>query len=176
MQRIVLGSVSPMKTAAAASVLERFLGASSFRLVEHAAPSGVPPTPHGDDTVRGARNRARDCHRRFGPAWCVGLESGLIERHGQLFEEAWACVIDPEGRESLGYSSGLRVPEAVLARMRQSGRTHAEVMEDVEREHGTAPSETWGTYSGGLLPRRLSLEEALRNALVPLLPSGLYKP
>jgi hypothetical protein len=46
----------------------------------------------------------------------------------------------------------------------------------IQRERGLPVGDTWGQYSGGVLPRAAGLEEALRNALVPLLPhpASLY--
>jgi non-canonical (house-cleaning) NTP pyrophosphatase len=165
-----------MKRAAAANVVAGFLGDGRFRLICLGVPSGVSETPHDHDTLIGARNRARACRRQHEAAFCIGLESGLIERYGQWFEEAWAVALSPGNHEALGYSSGLRVPDLVLHRMRHTGKPHAAVMGDVEREHGLPASDTWGNYSGGRIPRQISLEEALRNALVQLLPppASLY--
>lgn len=42
------------------------------------------------------------------------LESGLVERFGQIYEEAWACVISSEMNEYFGYSSGLKVPDSII--------------------------------------------------------------
>jgi non-canonical (house-cleaning) NTP pyrophosphatase len=165
-----------MKMEAARTVLAAFLGEESFDLVCHRAASGVRETPFGRETLDGACNRARECRRHHPDAFCIGLESGLVERFGQCFEEAWAFVLAPDGREAVGYSSGLRVPDYVLRRMRDSGRPHAEVMGAIEHERGTPASDTWGNYSGGRISRTVSLEEALRNALVQLLPlpASLY--
>jgi hypothetical protein len=47
----------------------------------------------------------------------------------------------------------------------------------LEEKHGTLPNDTWGSYSGGVLPRTVSLEEALRNALTQVIapPESFYK-
>jgi hypothetical protein len=69
--------------------------------------------------------------------------------------------------EYLGYSSGLRVPDLILSHMRSSGRPHYEVMAALEAER-QLPHDTWSNYSGGILTRQISLEEAVRNAVVQL--------
>jgi len=45
---------------------------------------------------------------------------------------------------------------------------HSEVMTLIEEEYGKLPNDTWGTYSGGLILREVSLEEALRNAVIQI--------
>jgi non-canonical (house-cleaning) NTP pyrophosphatase len=176
MHLAVIGSTRGMKAAAAESVLRAFLGGRAFVLVCYPAASGVRETPHDQETLDGARNRARACRRLYPNAFCIGLESGLVERFEQWFEEAWAFVIAPDGREAVGYSSGLRVPDYVLRRMRESGLPHAEVMGLIESERGIPANDTWGNYSGGRIGRVVGLEEALRNAFVLVLapPASLY--
>jgi inosine/xanthosine triphosphatase len=174
---VLVGSTNSLKIDVTAAVFGRYLGTDSVHVSGLAVPSGVRDTPAGHQTLDGARNRAFRCRQRRPADYHVGLESGLVERFGHWYEEAWAVVLARDGAEVKGYSSGLRVPDHVLERMASSGRTHAEVMEIVERKGGMPWSETWGTYSGGLLLRRVGLEEALRNALIQLLPSpnGLYQ-
>jgi non-canonical (house-cleaning) NTP pyrophosphatase len=170
---IVVGSDSERKQRVCRETFARFFPGqvTPESVLRCAAESGVPPTPHGEQTFAGARNRAWHS-RRHGPAdFYVGLESGLVERHGQLFEEAWACVLAADGREYAGYSSGLRVPDGVARRMRESGRAHHQVMEEIERELAL-PHDTWSNYTEGVLVREVSLHEALRNAVV-LIASGV---
>lgn len=174
--RIVLGSTSTMKQAACRAVFERYLTGKAV-VVPCPVSSGVPPTPHQEETLAGARTRARACRAQETGDFYVGLESGLIERYGQVYEEAWSWVLLSDGREFAGYSSGLRVPEYVLARMRRENLPHFEVMHLIEVAHGLPSDDTWANYSGGLLARQVSLEEALRNALVQLVPQrrSLYQ-
>jgi non-canonical (house-cleaning) NTP pyrophosphatase len=147
----------------------------------HEVPSGVPPTPWDADTKTGARNRAINC-RQLEPAteMCVGLESGLVIRYGDAYEEAWACVINLSGKEFLGYSSGLRLPQVIVDTMNLTGKGHNDVMRELRQEKGLLGTEkdTWGDYTGGQLLRNTSLEEALRNALIQALASetSLYHP
>ena len=60
-------------------------------------------------------NRARECAQVGGEAdYYVGIESGLVERYGPYFEEAWAVIIAGDGKEQIGYSSGLVLPQIVV--------------------------------------------------------------
>ena len=140
-----------------------------FQLKGYASKSGVPETPYDKETFDGSRNRAMNARKKFPEAdWYIGLESGLIERYGHMYEEAWATIIDREGKEYYGYSSGLKVPDYILKKMKDMNMQHCDVMEVIEKEFGKLPNDTWGTYSGELILREVSLEESLRNALIQI--------
>jgi non-canonical (house-cleaning) NTP pyrophosphatase len=172
---IVVGSGSERKIGIARQVFARHLEVEVTAVGCEVA-SGVPETPHDRETLEGARNRALACRRLHDADYCIGLESGLVERYGQVYEEAWAIAIARDGTEHAGYSSGLRVPDYVLRRMEASGRKHYEVMTALEEELDL-PHDTWLNYSGGVLPRWVSLEEALRNAVIQALApeASLYR-
>lgn len=45
---------------------------------------------------------------------------------------------------------------------------HCDVMTIIEKEFGNLPNDTWSTYSGGVIIREISLEEAIRNSLIQI--------
>ncbi len=164
---IYIGSVSQRKIDVAEKVIRQVCSTKELPVRGFAAASGVPETPWDRETYDGARNRALHVRKEYEDAdLCIGLESGLIERYGHIFEEAWSVVIDRHGVEYYGYSSGLKVPDYIFDKMNELGLPHSEVMAIIERDHGKLPNDTWGTYSGGLIARTVSLEESLRNALI----------
>lgn len=167
--KILVGSSSDRKVRVVEKVFATFVK-QRFEVSGHNAVSGVPDTPYNKETFDGSRNRALDCKNSHEAEYYVGLESGLTERYGQLYEEAWATIITKEGKEFFGYSSGLKIPDLVVRRMKESKLEHCEVMTIIEEEFGKLPNDTWGTYSGGSLSREVSLEEALRNALMQIMP------
>ena len=99
-----------------------------------------------------------------------GARTTLVERYGHIYEEAWSCVLVKNGKECFGYSSGLKVPDYILKKMDELKIEHCKAMEIIEKEFGNLPNDTWGTYSGGLIMREISLEESLRNAIIQTLP------
>ena len=142
------------------------------------AVSQVPDTPYDKQTFDGARNRALDSKSHIGGSdYYIGLESGLIERYGHMYEEAWAAIISKDDKEYYGYSSGLKVPDYILKKMDELKMEHCDVMTIIEKEFGNLPNDTWGTYSGGIIVREISLEEAIRNALIQVVASdkSFYK-
>lgn len=170
MVRFVIGSLSKRKIEVAEKVIRQlFSDKKDIAVQGYAAASGVPETPYDGETFRGAQNRARDAKMYVLDAdYYIGLESGLTERYGHIYEEAWSVVLTADGKEYAGYSSGLKVPDYVLQKMDELKMKHNEVMTVLEQEYGKLPNDTWGSYSGGMLIREVSLEEAIRNALIQI--------
>lgn len=168
--KVIVGSTSNRKIEVVRKVFNQYFNGHEVDIVGHNAISGVPNTPYDKQTPDGAKNRALDCNKNHKADFCVGLESGLVERYGELFEEAWAYIITKNGKEYSGYSSGLKVPDYILKRMKELNLEHCDAMTIIEKELETGIADTWATYSGGIILREVSLEEALRNALIQSLP------
>lgn len=168
--KIVVGSASDRKIKVVKKGLKAFFPEEELEVKGFNAKSEVPDTPYDKDTFLGATNRAKGAREANPEAdmW-IGLESGLVERYGHLYEEAWVCLINNNRKEYYGYSSGLKVPDFVLRKMDELKMEHCDAMTVIEEEYGHLPNDTWGTYSGGLIAREVSLDEALRNALVQAL-------
>jgi len=164
--KFIIGSASQRKIDVAKSVIAEFFKSADVAIEGYASVSGVPETPWDKETFDGAKNRATDAGLHVpGADYYIGLESGLIERYGSIYEEAWAVVVNGD-KEFYGYSSGLRVPDYVLKRMDELKVAHSDIMTILEKEHGKLPNDTWGSYSGGMIAREVSLKEAIRNALI----------
>jgi len=134
------------------------------------AKSHVSETPWDEETYAGARNRAQGAFLAHPNAeYAIGIESGLVERYGQTYEEAWCCIIDKNKQEFFGYSSGLRVPDYILKKMDEHKLPHYLIFAKLNNHFDkTINSDTWSNYSGKILTREISLEESLRNALVQI--------
>lgn len=134
------------------------------------APSGFGETPLDEQTKRGAQNRAEYLSKKYQSDLYVGLESGLVQRYGDTFEEAWCCIIK-DSVQYLGYSSGLVIPKVLLRKMQQEGLEHFEALRTNEIRD-LLPikdrKDTWANYSAQMLVRSISFEEAFRNCLVQI--------
>ncbi len=168
--KILLGSDSERKIDVVKQVFKQYFKQEEIEIFGIKANSGVSETPYGEETYQGAKNRALFIKKESSANYYVGLESGLVERYGHLYEEAWAVIVTSEGTEFAGYSSGLTVPDYITNRMQTQAMEHYEAMALIEKELGELPNDTWGTYSGGQIARKVSLEEALRNAVIQILP------
>lgn len=171
--KFIIGSASERKIKIAEEIIQELFKGEEIIVEGYSANSGMPETPYDRQTFDGARNRALDSQSHVdGANYYIGLESGLVERYGHMYEEAWAAVINSDNKEFFGYSSGLKVPDYVLRKMTELKMEHCDAMTIIEDEHGKLPNDTWGTYSGGLIARAVSLKESLRNALIQVVASG----
>jgi non-canonical (house-cleaning) NTP pyrophosphatase len=169
--KFIIGSASSRKIDVSGKIIrELFCTEKDIEIIGYGSVSGVPNTPYDKQTFDGARNRALDAKAHVsGGSYYIGLESGLVERYGHIYEEAWTAVITSDNREFFGYSSGLKVPDYVLQKMNDLKMEHCDVMTVLEDEHDISGKDTWGSYSGGMLLREVSLEESLRNALIQII-------
>ena len=169
--KFIIGSTSQRKIKIAEKIIGQFFTDQKDILIEgFSAKSLMPDTPFDKQTFDGARNRAIDSKANITDGnYYIGMESGLIERYGHIYEEAWAVVLCDDEKEYSGYSSGLKVPDFILKKMDDLKMEHCDVMTLIEEEYGKLPNDTWGTYSGRTITREVSLEEALRNVFIQIM-------
>ncbi|MDO8659782.1 MAG: inosine/xanthosine triphosphatase [Candidatus Parcubacteria bacterium] len=172
---IILGTTSEIKQKALKEILKQYEGVLPFlkksEIVPRKVDSLVPETPYNSQTLEGARNRVGALFNKYGKEGdlFIGLESGLVERERMLFEECWCVICDKTGKEHVGYSSGLFLPNHITDEMKK-GKTHPEVLKILAEEIGIHHQDTWSIYSNGKLSRIESVKEAFRNALLSIKP------
>lgn len=177
---ISIGTKNQKKVSSVTNIFTEIFDTTEIKVASHDVDSGVPSAPHDEETYAGALNRALACTELDTSAdYCVGIESGLVMRYGIMFEEAWAVVISKDNQKFIGYSSGLMLPSVVAERM-QNGEAHDKIMADYDKLFDLPDDnrDTWSRYTGGNISRQISLDEALRNAIIQLKPSenNLYMP
>lgn len=134
--KFVLGSGSERKLKITKKIIKQVTGVVQTEIISYPAQSQVSETPWNDQTPQGAKNRAIDSKNNIPDSdYWIGLESGLAERFGHVFEEAWCCIINKDGKEYYGYSSGLKVPDYILGKMKAEGLEHCQVMKILEEEY-----------------------------------------
>jgi inosine/xanthosine triphosphatase len=166
---VAVGSTNPVKVAAVRAVLERVAPRAQVEPIGVA--SEVPAQPWGDDeTIRGARTRARAAMAALGAELGVGIEGGVVEdADGAVRTCAWAAVVTRDGRSGIGGSLAMPLPPAVAALLRE-GRELGDAMDrltglhDVKRGQGAV-----GVLTAGLVDRRGAYEVLLAYALAPFL-------
>lgn len=176
--KIIIGTKNQKKVDILLSVFRTILHVEDIEIIKHDAASGVPEAPHNEETYQGALNRATACRNIDSADYYVGIESGLVERYGNMFEEAWAVIIASNDDHYIGYSSGLLLPNVVQKRMK-NGDKHNEIMAHFDTLFNLPDDnrDTWSRYTGGAMSRQVSLEEAIRNALIQTVETerNLYK-
>lgn len=172
--QFVIGSASQAKIDTVKSVVATLIE-TPFVVSGKNVQSGVPDTPWDVQTKQGASNRAKALADKN--IYAIGIESGLVERYGDIYEESWSCIIF-EGKRYYGYSSGLQLPTYVTNKMTSMKLEHGPAMRAIREIHRIEnDKDTWGLYTNYALLRAVSLEESLRNALIQIFaPAGhLYE-
>ncbi|WP_092905532.1 DUF84 family protein [Halostagnicola kamekurae] len=162
---VAVGSTNPVKQRA----VERTLAEFDADVVPVAVDSGVSEQPSSvEETITGAKNRARGALEETDADYGVGLEGGATR-----FEYApgarlvmWACVTDGERLEVAGGPS-LRLPDSVGARL-DAGEELGPIMDDRLGTENVAEAEgAAGALTGGLTSRARALSEAVACAFGP---------
>jgi inosine/xanthosine triphosphatase len=166
---IAVGSLNPVKVAAARAVLARV--APQAEVLGVSVASGVPDQPWGDaETRRGAAARARAARDAAGAELGVGFEGGVVEEpDGAVRSCAWAAAVDVDGREGVGGSLAMPLPAAVARRLRAG----EELGHAIDALVGTTGTKHGGgavaVLTAGLVDRQRAYELLLSYALAPWL-------
>jgi inosine/xanthosine triphosphatase len=172
-RRIAVGSGNPVKLAAVRVVVH---GAWPGALVEPVTvPSGVADQPFGDDeTIRGARERARAARAALDADLGVGLEGGVVDGPDGMRSCAWCVVVHRDGRSGVGGSLAMPLPGSV-ARMIRDGMELGLAMDALVAERGTKHGKgAVGILTDGRIDRQGAYEVLVTYALAPFLTPSLY--
>ncbi len=173
--KISVGTTNKRKLEAVEAVITEMDIHKDFEVNGFDAESGVPETPLDEQTILGALNRAKSAHKQDPKQdMYIGIESGLVSRYGDFYEEVWVIAIY-EKRVYSAYSSGIKLPRSVADNLNPDVQNHRPVMQDLRDKnkidiHDTLGVDTWGNYTGNKIPREVGLKEAVRNTLVQIFP------
>ena len=172
--RVAVGSRNPVKGAAVRAVLGRVAPQATLETVS--AASGVPDQPFGDaETIAGARARAIAARAATDADLGVGLEGGVVDGPEGMRTCAWCVVVDREGREGVGGSLAMPLPDAV-AQMIRGGMELGHAMDALVAAHGTKyGAGAVGILTAGLIDRQGAYEVLVTYALAPFLRRELYE-
>lgn len=160
---IAVGSMNQVKVEAVRTVMEKIYG--NVRIIPVKAESGVPEQPFGGDTYKGAVNRAKAA--LGGHSLGVGIEAGVFEIGGHLYDVQHCAVAAPDGSVTVGMSSGFRYPDRI-AELVRGGMTVGDAM---SRSYDNAArgnkDGAVGVLSKGLLDRKALTEQSVTAAMIP---------
>lgn len=170
---IALGSLNPVKLAAARAVVQRVTPHLHVAGVEVA--SGVAAQPMGDaETIAGARNRARAAREQLDADLGLGIEGGCIDGADGMFTCAWVVAVHRDGRSGTGGSLHMPLPARVAALVRDGVELGAAI-DRLARTHGTKHGQgAVGILTAGLVDRQRAYEPLVAYALAPFLAPDWY--
>ncbi len=171
--KVVVGSTNPVKVNSVKTVFTEYFPGCD--VVGMAVGTGVSEQPITEsETILGAKNRAMatlssDPESEYG----VGLEGGVTDVDGTLFECAWVAIAKRSGEMGLGGGLYFEIPPRVAERIRKGeelGPIMEEIMQyDVKRNEGAI-----GVLTKGKLTRQEAYEQIVKSALVRFVSSEWF--
>ena len=168
-----VGSKNPVKLAAVKAVLRRIT--PDVRIESVNVPSTVRDQPFGDDeTIRGALARAHGARKAVGAELGIGIEGGVVDVDDTMRTCAWAAVVDGAGREGVGGSLAMPLPQSV-AKLVREGLELGHAMDRLTGEQNTKHRQgAVGILTAGLVDRQAAYEVILTYALARFLTPELW--
>ena len=169
--KVIVASHNPAKIRAVRDAFALQFPQASIKLLPVSVDSGVSDQPMSDDeTLRGARTRARNAYQLNpeGDYW-IGLEGGIETLGNQLMAFAWLAVLGSHGNISMARTVTLPLPPAVSKLIEQGlelGDANDQVFSTVNSKHQGG---AFGLLTHGLYTRESVYTQALIIALVPFL-------
>jgi inosine/xanthosine triphosphatase len=174
LRHVAVGSTNVVKVQAAREVFRRIAPGATVAGV--AVDSGVPAQPWGDEqTIAGARARAIAARDARSAELGVGIEGGVVTNaDGSLRTCAWAVIVDANGREGIGGSLAIRLPEGVATLVR-SGLELGDAMDAVTgRSDDKHQAGAVGILTAGIIDRQEAYEVIVAYALAPFVSPELW--
>lgn len=163
---LLINSKSHLKKIAVYEVISSYYSNQNFEIKQKLNDIKFPKTPKNNLTFLGAKKRAKALEKNIkdkNNIVSVGLESGLVKRHGFWFEECWCCLLYNENYY-FGYSSGFLIPKKIVLKMKK--KPHYKILKELEKENKIHSKDTWAHYSKNKISRKESIKEAFRNAFL----------
>lgn len=178
MTHVTVGSANRGKLAACRRAFRLAFRDVDVRSLE--VPSGVAPSPQGDECFVGARNRAEAARENASSLsvpcdYFVGIEGGMLNLHDRWFGFSVTCILDTGARVGYGTSPLFELPRAFTQRVLEG----TELGVVISRETGDATFAerrgAVGLLTRGLLTREKAHEYGVLAALAPHLSLERYE-
>jgi inosine/xanthosine triphosphatase len=168
--RIGVGSDNPVKLEAVRNVMIRIYG--QVEVAPAKVRTSVPAEPWGDEVEKGAKERARGSLGQldFG----VGIEAGIFEHNGGLYDVQFCAILDRMNRFTVGHGLGFRYPPNVEERLRGGSSVGRIFRELYGQEKGGRGEGAIGFLTHGMLKRGELTEQSIIAAMVPRIRKELY--
>lgn len=168
--KVNVGSENMLKIDAVGNVLAKFFEEVVIRGV--GVTTSVPEQPRGDETRRGAMERARQALEDGDLG--IGLEAGVFDTEDGLYDIQYCAIIDRRGRFTIGHGSGFRYPPEVAEKVKDGVPVGAAFRELYGWEKDEKLIGAIGFLTKGALGRTELAEQAVMAAMVPRIRRDLY--
>jgi len=169
--KIVVGSTNPVKVGAVTEAFQKYWPNCEVKGTK--VESGIGEQPRSEEETRqGARNRANAClgDSDFG----VGIEGGVCDFEGMLYECAWVCIIRKDETEGLGGGLYFELPKKVAEKIRAGGELGPVMdlmsgQDNVKQKMGAI-----GMFTKGQLDRKSAYVQIVLSAIIKFVSPEWY--
>lgn len=172
---VAVGSTNPVKTAAVKQAFKKVFPKTRWQVVSLEVASGVTAQPMNDnESLIGARNRARKALKKIGADYGVGLEGGL-QKIGKLwFDCGWVVVVDKAGREGVGSTVKMLVPPVMMKLIKQ-GRELGDACDVIFKTKNAKQAEGhFGLMTKNAISRTAGYRDGVISALARFIHPQLF--
>ena len=172
---VLVGSKNPVKISCTEDAFTRAFN-KSFLVEGINAASGVSAQPIGDqETLLGAKNRARNSRDVFPEAnYWVGIEGGVDEDEAGMYAFAWIYILDKDGKASQSKTGTFYIPGAV-AKLVKGGMELGMADDAVfQQENSKQLGGSVGILTHGIVERSEYYRQAIILSLIPFLNKNLF--
>lgn len=175
MKRIVVGSTNPTKIDSTRAAFEAVWPDETFEVTGVKVKSGVSEQPMSfDETIRGAKNRARAAMLLNPADFAVGLEAGVENMSQGWFDSGWCAVLDSSGSFGIGSSPVLSMPDAMMEQI-LSGKELGQVVDEMtDRSNVKHQEGFFGIVTNGAITRSNAFEYGIAFALARFVRPDFY--
>ncbi len=178
--KIVVGSQNKGKISAVKSGLQNYPDYLSAEIFGVAVDSGVSSQPIGlEETIKGAKNRARLAFEQNQCDLAFGLESGifLVPQTKSDYMDTTACAIYDGEEFHLGLSSCFEYPKSMIEKVLKEGKEITDAALDLgfsEDRNFREANGMVGILTKGVITRQKYSEQAVHTAMIHLLNKEHY--
>ncbi len=176
MIKVAIGSKNPVKIEAVKEAFQTIWPEQKFIFEGIEVPSGVSDQPMSDEeSMKGARNRARKSREILSAEYGVGIEGGMQ----QIGDRWWDCgvivVQRKDGKEGIGSSIRMEVPAKMLTLIKQ-GMELGEVCDILfNKKNSKQNMGHFGLMTNGVISRKHGYRDGVIAALAAFLHPHLFQ-
>lgn len=163
---VAVGSTNPVKIEAVRRAFAALWPEQTWEIRAVPAASGVASQPMSDqESIAGARNRARGALQAVDAAYGVGLEGGLQQIGEWWFDSGWIVVIDRDGHEGIGSTAKLIVPPPMITMVLQGMEVGEAVDAIFQQENSRQSHGHFGLMTRNAITRTTAYTDGVLTAL-----------
>lgn len=143
--KIAIASLNPVKYNAVRLAFKRVFPHEALELTCLEVNHEAPRQPFGDDTVKGAIQRAKKAQEKTQCDFAVGIEAGIYKTAFGNFTLAWCAVINKRNVLGLASSGSIMLPDNIMQLVEEK---HMELGEAVDAIIGGQDNKQKAGFSG----------------------------